>query len=179
MGKDWSVSFLELIKSRHSVRSFQRQEVEAEKIRLILEAANLAPSAGNLQAYEIFLVASQNKRDALARAAWMQNFIASAPLVLVFCTHAKLAEGKYGKRGLQLYTLQDATIACTYAMLATSDLGLASIWVGAFNDDAVKKVIEAPEGVHPVSILPIGYAAESPEATPRRDLTELVHRVIG
>ncbi len=171
------MDFIKLIKSRHSVRSFQRQEIEAEKIQLILEAANLAPSAGNLQAYEIFLVSSQNKREVLARAAWMQDFIASAPLVLVFCTHANLAEGKYGKRGLQLYTLQDATIACTYAMLAASNLGLASVWVGAFNDDAIKKVIEAPEGVHPVAILPIGYAAESPEATPRRELMELVHRV--
>ncbi len=171
------MEFKNLIKSRRSVRSFQRREIEAEKIQLILEAANLAPSAGNLQAYEIFLVSSQNKREVLARAAWMQDFIASAPLVLVFCTHAKLAEGKYGRRGLQLYTLQDATIACTFAMLAATELGLASVWVGAFNDDAVKKVIKTPEGVHPVAILPIGYAAESPEATPRRDLNELVHRV--
>jgi nitroreductase len=171
------MNFFELINSRHSIRSFQRQEIEEKKIQNILEAANQAPSAGNLQAYEIFLVMNQNKRDLLARAAWMQDFISSAPVALVFCTHAKRAEAKYGKRGVQLYALQDATIACTYAMLAASALGLASVWVGAFNDDAVKSTIEAPEGVYPVAILPIGYAAEEPIPSSRRELGSLVHRV--
>jgi nitroreductase len=171
------MDFTEVIQARQSVRAFQSRPIEEEKIRVILETANAAPSAGNLQAYEITLVTGQKERDLLARAAWMQEFIATAPVALVFCTHSALAEGKYGKRGVQLYSLQDATIACTYAMLTATNLGLASVWVGAFNDEAVKKVLDAPAGVYPVAILPMGYAAESPERTSRRSLNTLVHEV--
>jgi nitroreductase len=171
------MDFAEVIQSRHSVREFQPRPIEEAKLRLVLDAANAAPSAGNLQAYEIYLVKDQKQRDLLARAAWMQEFIAKAPVALVFCTHSALAEEKYGKRGVQLYSLQDATIACTYAMLTATSLGLATVWVGAFNDDAVKKVIDAPAGVYPVAILPIGHGAESPEQTSRRSLETLVHEV--
>jgi nitroreductase len=171
------MDFAELIQMRQSIRAFQTRPVEEGQLQAILEAANAAPSAGNLQAYEIYLVRGQKQRDVLARAAWMQEFIAQAPVALVFCTHSALAEGKYGKRGIQLYSLQDATIACTYAMLTAANFGLASVWVGAFNDEAVKKVIDAPAGIYPVAILPIGYAAESPEKTPRRKLDSLVHEV--
>jgi nitroreductase len=174
----WEImDFAKVIQARQSVRAFQSRRIEEEKLRSILEAANTAPSAGNLQAYEIFLVTGQKQRDVLARAAWMQEFIATAPVALIFCTHSALAEGKYGKRGIQLYSLQDATIACTYAMLTATDLGLASVWIGAFNDEAVKKVIDAPAGVYPVAILPIGYAAETPERTSRRLLENVVHEV--
>ena len=173
------MDFHEVIQARQSVRAFQSRPVEEEKLHIILEVANAAPSAGNLQAFEIYLVTGQKQRDVLTRAAWMQEFIATAPIALVFCTHSALAEGKYGKRGVQLYSLQDATIACTYAMLTATNLGLASVWVGAFNDEAVKKVIDAPAGVYPVAILPIGYAAESPEKTPRRRLDSLVHEVVS
>jgi len=62
-------------------------------------------------------------------------------------------------------------------MLTATNLGLASVWVGAFNDEAVKKVLDAPAGVYPVAILPMGYAAESPERTSRRSLNTLVHEV--
>jgi len=96
------MDFTEVIQARQSVRAFQSRPIEEEKIRVILETANAAPSAGNLQAYEITLVTGQKERDLLARAAWMQEFIATAPVALVFCTHSALAEGKYGKRGVQL-----------------------------------------------------------------------------
>lgn len=116
-------------------------------------------------------------RAALAAAAWGQDFLKAAPVVLVFCTHPALCEWRYRERGARLYSLQDATIACTYAMLAVVDLGLASVWVGAFQDDAVWKVIGSPAGRKPVAMLPVGYAAEAPQPASRRSLKELAHEV--
>lgn len=171
------MDFFEVVKSRHSIRSFARTAVEPEKLQIILESANRAPSAGNLQAYEIYLVSKASDRVALARAAWEQEFVAQAPVVLVFCAHPARASRRYGQRGVRLYALQDATIACTLAMLAATALGLATVWVGAFDDDAVSRAIGAPKDLVPVAILPIGYAAEEPEPTPRRRLQELVHEV--
>jgi nitroreductase len=170
---DW----FELLRSRHSVRVFGQTPVDREKLQRILEACNQAPSAGNLQAFQVYVTEVLSVRQSLARAAWGQDFIASAPLVLVFCSDPDRSATRYRDRGRTLYAVQDATIACTYAMLAASALGLASVWVGAFDDRAVKRIIQAPGGQIPVSILPVGYAAEHPAATPRRPLEELVHRI--
>ena len=99
----------------------------------------------------------------------------SAPVVLAFCAHPRRSAAKYGRRGEELYCVQDATIACAYAQLAATALGLGSVWVGAFDTDAVAQAIGARRDWRPVALLPIGYPAESPEATPRRSLNELVH----
>ncbi len=169
------MEFFDVIRHRQSVRMFHNTPVEAWKIHKILETANSAPSAGNLQAYEIILVTDIRIRRHLAMCALDQAHVAQAPVVLVFITVPKRSGWKYGKRGETLYALQDATIACTYAQLAATALGLASCWVGAFHDDCVRSALSLPDDVHPVAILPIGYPAEYPERTPRRPLHDLVH----
>ena len=171
------MDFFNVLKERHSVRLFQARPVEAEKLQAILEAINRAPSAGNLQAYEVYLVQQADRRADLARASGDQEFLAQAPILLVFCTHAKRAETRYGERGSGLYCIQDATIACTFAMLAATALGLSSVWVGAFDQEAVRGIIGAPGAHRPVAILPVGYAAESPRMRERRPLAELIHQV--
>ncbi len=172
------MEFNEVILKRHSIRTFTDQPVEAEKLQKILETANLAPSAGNLQAYEIYVVTDTKKRDGLSCAALAQEYIAAAPVALVFCTHPALTEGRYTERGTTLYTVQDATIACAFAMLAATNLGLGSVWVGTFDEKVVRLIIEAPEGQIPVVILPVGYPGESPERHPRRPLAQLAHWVL-
>jgi nitroreductase len=71
--------------------------------------------------------------------------------------------------------VQDATIACTFAMLAAKALGLATVWVGAFDEDAVRIALGIPKELRPVAMLPVGYAAKKPRITPRRELGDLVH----
>lgn len=171
------MEFCDVIRERHSIRAFTDQPIEPEKLQKILETTNLAPSAGNLQAYEIYVVTDAKKRDGLACAALAQEYIAAAPLVLVFCTHPALTKGHYTERGTRLYTVQDATIACTFAMLAATDLGLGSVWVGTFDEKVVRMIIGAPDGQIPVVILPIGYPNELPEHHPRRPLDQLAHWV--
>jgi nitroreductase len=170
------MEFFEVTRERHSVRKFEARAVEQDKLQTILESVNSAPSAGNLQAYEVYLLTEPQRRQAVAKAALDQGFIAAAPVVLVFCAHPARS-ASYGVRGQRLYAPQDATIACTYAMLAATALGLASVWVGAFRDEGVRRAAGAPEGQIPVAVLPIGYAAETPQPTGRRPLADLVHRV--
>jgi nitroreductase len=171
------MEFLDVLKMRQSVRAYQDRALEEEKLHAILEAAACAPSAGNLQSYEIFIARQVTDRKALAQAALGQEFVAGAPVSLVFCTNAERARHKYGQRGTGLYALQDATIACTYAMLAATEVGLACVWIGAFRDEEVRRAIRAPIGLLPVAILSIGYPAERPEPTPRRALGDLIHEL--
>ncbi|RME87364.1 MAG: nitroreductase [Anaerolineae bacterium] len=171
------MDFFDVVEARRSIRAFQERPVEEEKIACIMDAVNLAPSAGNLQAYEVYLVTRNDLRADLANAALDQEFIAQAPLVLVFCAHPARSAVRYGRRGERLYALQDATIACTFATLAAAALGLGSVWVGAFDEEAVRRVLDAPRGVIPIAILPIGYPAENPPRRPRRGADDFVHRV--
>jgi nitroreductase len=169
------MEFDEVIRKRHSIRTFTDKPVEEEKLQKILETANLAPSAGNLQAYEIYAITNLKKRDGLSCAALAQEYIAKAPVALVFCTHPERTQGKYTERGTRLYTVQDATIACSFAMLAATNLGLGCVWVGTFDEKVVRMIIGAAEGQEPVVILSIGYPDEFPEQHPRRPLDQLVH----
>ena len=166
--------FFDVVKKRRSVRNFLPAPIAEDELRRILEAANAAPSAGNQQSYEIYVVMEKRRRESLARAAREQLFVAGAPVSLVFCTNQARSESRYGKRA-DLYAVQDATIACTVAMLAAAAQGLATVWVGSFEEDAVRRVIGAPPGTVPVAILPVGRAAEVPQAPGRRELEDLVH----
>ena len=171
------MDFFEIVKTRQSIRAFQDKPIEREQVQQILETINRAPSAGNLQGYEVYLVTDHTVRQALARSTNGQDFITQAPLALVFCAHPGRSAKKYDQRGTTLYCVQDATIACAYAQLAVTALGLASVWVGAFNEDAVRAAIGVGHDLRPVAFLPIGYAAETPEHRSRRALVELVHRI--
>jgi nitroreductase len=170
------VQFFDVIERRRSVRAFDAKTVRAETMDRLLDAVLLAPSAGDLQAYEIIAVERPELKSALAAAALDQAFIAQAPVVLVFLADVRRSESKYGRRGATLFCIQDATIAAVYAQLAAAALGLASCWIGAFDDERVAKVLAAPDAMRPVAILPVGYPAEHPTRPPRRPLQDLVRR---
>lgn len=171
------MDFFDVVKERHSIRAYQPQAVEPEKLQELLQTINRAPSAGNLQAYEVYLVTDAERKSALWKSSYNQEFLMQAPLVLVFCAHAARSAERYQKRGIELYCIQDATIACTFAMLAATALRLSTVWVGAFDETAVREIIGAPQEHRPVAMLPIGYAAEPPRNRPRRKLDDLVHHV--
>jgi nitroreductase len=171
------MDFFKVLEERRSIRKFKDRKVEDEKLVKILKAANSAPSAGNLQAYEIFFTRDKEKKKLIARASYNQGFIEEADVVLIFCAKPSISSRYYGQRGEKLYCLEDATIAASYAQLAATALGLGSVWVGAFNDEEVLKIIDNPKGLIPIAILPIGYPDESPRKRERRKLEDLVHEV--
>ncbi len=170
-------TFKQLVERRRSIRRFETAPVEEAKLHEILEAARLAPSAGNLQAFRMIVVRSAEKRGALAEAAYGQSFLAQAPVVLAFVAMPDVAAKRYAERGRELYAVQDATIATTFAMLAATALDLGTVWVGAFDTPAVARVLDCAKGETPVALLPIGVAAESPKARSRRRPEELIREL--
>jgi nitroreductase len=112
----------------------------------------------------------------LPRAACEQGFVLVAPVSLVFCANTARNEERFGARA-RFMALEDATIACTYAQLQAADLGLGTCWVGAFDPDAVRRVIHAAKGLEPVAILPIGHPKGEAEVKDRRPIADLVHNV--
>jgi nitroreductase len=171
------MEFYDVLDKRHSCRAYEDKAVETEKLQRILNAVQSAPSAGNLQAFKVYMVKDTDKKEALARAALDQEFIAHAPLALVFCADKNISEMKYGERGMELYAFQDATIAAAYSQLAATEEGLATVWVGAFEPLEVSYLIDAQPQEVPVAIIPLGYRADSPEPRERRPVEELFKEV--
>lgn len=145
-----------LLEKRHSVRKFSDRLIEDEQVEKLIKAINLAPTAGGIEDFKITVVKSREVRAELQEA----TFIDGAPLVIIFSALPKASKKFYGDRGEKLYSIQDATISCTYALLAIEALGLATTWVGNFNEDEIKKILGAAEDEIPVAVLPVGYAAE-------------------
>lgn len=172
------MEFSELIKKRRSIRAFKKREITEEIIINILEMVLTAPSAGNLQSYKMIIVKDEKTKELLAEAAWDQNFIMEAPINIIFCADVSRAQLRYGKRGAELYCIQDATIATTYLLLAACEKGLATVWVGAFDEEKAREILKLPNSLRPISIVPLGFPNEYPSATPRRSLKELILKSI-
>lgn len=167
--------FFETVRHRHSIRKYQSDmPVEKEKLHAILEMACAAPSAGDLQAYKIIVASDASLRDSLQKSADKQPFISEAPICLVFCCEPQRSAEKFGERGETLYALQDATIAASYAQLAIVAAGMASTWVGYFDEAAVAKTLGLAEGIRPVAMLSVGYPAELPEVSSRQNMDRIV-----
>ncbi|WP_202319731.1 nitroreductase family protein [Archaeoglobus neptunius] len=165
---------LDLIFRRVSIRKFGGGDVDDETLGLILEAANAAPSAGNLQARDFVVVRNEETKKRLAKAALNQMFISEAPVVIVVCANYPRSMRVYGERG-RLYAEQDATASIENILLAVTALNLGAVWVGAFDEEEVAEILNLPESVRPMAIIPIGHPAESPGRRNRYPVSMLTH----
>lgn len=151
------MNFYDVINNRKSIRSFQSTEISWETIFRLSETFRHSPSAGNLRAYGISIVMEPEVKQQLVGAALDQTFIAEAPVVFVFFSIPAMSAKKYGERGANLYSIQDATIAATYLQLAAVEEGLGTCWVGAFDEVKVSEILKLSAGHRPLVIMPIGY----------------------
>jgi nitroreductase len=164
--KGGAMTILDTIKSRRSIRDFKEQDLPDEAIDALIEAIRWAPSAGNLQSRKFYFVFNPDIKKQLARAALNQNFVAKAPLTVVACADKKIAN-RYGDRGVNLYCIQDVAASVMNLMLTAHELGLGSVWVGAFNEFEVFEILDLPHNLRPVAIIPIGYPAKTAGPAPR------------
>lgn len=141
----------------------------------ILNSAIMAPSAGNCQPWEFVVVKDQAQKERLVHAALGETFIVEAPVNIVVCANVPRTSRRYGRRGEELYCIQDTAAAVQNILLAAYALGYATCWVGAFDEYAVAEVIKAPAGVRPIAIVPIGKPAEKPSPPQRMPLSKITH----
>jgi nitroreductase len=161
------------IKGRRSIRRFKKDPVEEEKIEALKVALRSAPSAGNLRMRRFYFVFNGEVKKRLSVAAFSQSFILEAPLVVVACADLRIGD-YYGKRGVELYAIQDSAVSVENLMLMAHSLGLGSVWVGAFAESEVARLLALPEDLRPVAIVPVGYPAVVPSAPSRRHAGEEV-----
>lgn len=167
------MNFQELIRARYSVRAYKPDPVEEDKLARILEAARLAPTAANRQAFRIIVLPTKG-READLRRVYGRDWFTQTPLVLAVC--ALPAEGWVRKADGWNAAEVDATIAMAHIVLAASEEGLGTCWIAAFDPAAAREVLGLPADVIPSAFTPLGYPADSPAPKKRRPLGELVHK---
>jgi nitroreductase len=107
--------------------------------------------------------------------ALRQRWATAAPVVIVVSVDPRPCAARYGDRGEYLYGIQDTAAATTNILLTAVDRGLASCWIGAFDEHAVREVLGIQSPITPVAILPVGYSAESAGRPARRPLAEVTN----
>jgi nitroreductase len=150
------------------------RDVPPETIERLLGAAIAAPSAGNCQPWHFIVVRDPETKRGLAEAAYGQRFVAQAPVVILVCADPGRSASRYGRRGSELYCLQDTAAATENILLGVTALGLGACWVGAFDERAAATVLELPSHLRPVAMIPIGHPGErSGHRTSRRSWPEV------
>jgi len=164
----------ECIETRTSIRAFKSDPVEESVVVDAIRMANLAPSAGNLQARDFVVVRNVATKKALMEAALKQDFVHSAPVVIVCCVNLERIE-HYGERGRTLYCIQDSAAAIENMMLFLTSKGLGSVWVGSFEEGRVRDVLGLPKSIRPVALVPVGYPAERSTRRRRLPMDSMIH----
>lgn len=160
------------IERRFSVRKFKTISVEAEKLREILEAARLAPSAVNFQPWH-FIVVQQPDNIKKIYEIYPREWIKSAPVVIIACSDPSKAwvRSSDGKNSADI----DITIAVDHIMLQATELGLGTCWVCNFNVNKCSAIFEIPAPLEPMVLIPIGYPDMDPPLKRRKALEKIVH----
>lgn len=166
---------VDAIEGRTSIRVFKADPVDDSVVDEALKLANRAPSAGNLQARDFVVVRNRAMKGRLMEAAYGQDFVESAPVVIVCCANLERIS-HYGERGRSLYCLQDVAASVQNMMLYLHSRGLGSVWVGAFDEAMAAAALGLPAHIRPVAILPVGHPAERGIRRKRLQQADIVHR---
>jgi len=164
------MDFTTLVESRYSVRSYKTDPIEEEKLQKVLEAARLAPTATNRQAFQFLVVHTKGREEELKRI-YRSEWFTQAPLVVCACG---IPAENWVRMDGKNYNDVDVAIAMDHLILAATDAGLGTCWIGAFDAEAAKEVLGLPEGVEPIAFTPLGYPAGEPKPKKRKELSELV-----
>lgn len=164
------MTFLELIQKRYSVRAYKPDAVDDHLLQQVLEAARLAPTANNQQAFQFIVIHTAGRQDELKRI-YSREWFVQAPLVICACG---LPARNWVRRDGKNYNDVDVAIAMDHLILAAAELGLGTCWIAAFDPVAAREVLGLPDDVEPIAFTPLGYPADTPRPKKRKPLAELV-----
>lgn len=148
--------------------------IEFDKLAIILKAATMAPTAGNIQDYRFIVITEKEKISEIANHCIEQYWISQAPVLIVVCADSDRTETYYGLRGAKLYSIQNSAAAVMNIMLAANDLDLGSCWIGSFDEEYLSDNLNIPENIRPQAIVTLGYPGETPKPREQQAMDSLI-----
>ena len=154
----------ETIRTRRSIRKYKLDSIPIGKLRIVLEAARLAPSAGNRQPWRFVIVQNADRKKTLAKIANNQMFLADAAAIIVAAGDPEISKRWYNK---------DVMIAVEHMVLAAAALGYGTCWIGALDEEEVKRLLKIPKEMSVIALLAIGIPDETPPSRSRKKNSEI------
>lgn len=164
----------EAIKERRSFRACAEELVSEENVERLVEASGWDLTAGNVQPWAFVVARDVDTKRGLPVATPDQTFIQKAPVVIIFCADLPRPSRVYDILGENLYSIQDAAAAVENILLIAQNLGLATCWVGEFWENKVAGVTKLLKNMKTITIISVGYPAESPEISQKRFIDEII-----
>lgn len=176
------MEFSDVIKYQTSVRDYSDKEVEEEKITFLLECGHLAPSYMNMQSCRLIVIKNKEIIDLIAKTSLLNRWIKTAPILILACADPTISGSHKDKE----YSTIDASIALEHIILAATDQGLGTCWIGEFDEEKVKKLLEIPKRIRLIAFTPLGYPVATKgiiktitttllKSSKRKTLDEIVH----
>lgn len=163
---------LEVIQKRRSVRKYKEDPIPEKDLMRVLEAARLAPSGKNFQPWKFIIVKDKALKEKLAQASAGQFFMAEAPIIIVGCGFPDNCYAHMG-RYMKSWSV-DVTIALEHLILQAQEEGFGTCWIGSFEEEEVKAILNIPENVKVLALTPLGYPDEIPRFRGRKSLDEII-----
>lgn len=170
------------IEQRRSVRKYKNVPVEEEKLKILLEAARLAPTGSNTQSGRFIVTRSAEMREKVAEVSHRQKWMTQAPLFISCIADicVRIPEGSFSvdetSPQFELkQCIRDVAIQAEHIVLQAEELGLSTCWIGWYNQEDIREVLEIPADKYVVCILVVGYADEKPSPRMRKAIEEIVH----
>ena len=166
------MSILKIIQKRRSIRRYKKEPISEEVLQRVLEAARLAPSGKNFQPWKFIIVQDEELKKKLAVASAEQHFMVEAPVIIVACG---FPEDSYSRLGRYMKSWPvDVTIALEHLILQATEEGLGTCWIGSFEEEEVKSILNVPEEVRVLALTPLGFPNEEPPYRGRKRLDEII-----
>jgi len=159
---------IDAIMKRRSIRKYQKEAIPDEDLKKILECGRQAPSAANRQPWRFIVVEEQALKEKVASACSGQMWMADADVILVGIGIPSISEKWYPV---------DVAIAMQNMIIAATDLGYGSCWIGAFSQEDVKNALNIPENEKVIALTPLGVPDQEPEPRPRKPFEEVFKQV--
>ncbi len=174
--------FIEVIKSRNSKRKYEEGPLEDSLLNKVLEAVQSSQSWSNTQCWELVVIDDPEIRNEIQKVVPTQNpgykSILTASVLIAVCGKKGTSGFINGEEWSKLgdWYMYDLGIATQNLCISAHALGLGTVVMGWFDHDAVKKIIELPDGYELVSLVPLGYPAHKGSSPKRKSIEEFVHK---
>jgi len=166
------MNFSQIINARYSVRAYRPDPITDDILNQVLEAARLAPTAANRQAFQLIVIHTKGRQAELNRI-YHREWFTQGPLIIAICGVPE--RGWVREHDGVNYVSFDAAIVMDHLILAATELGLGTCWVAHFDPKAAREILQLPANVEPLAFTPLGYAADAPKPKVRKSLADLVH----
>lgn len=161
-----SLTAIEIVLNRRSIRRYEKKEIPKEILDKILEAGRQAPSAANRQPVHFIVITNENLKKELSKGRY-NKFIQDAPLTIIGCANR-------GPILTRKWSVVDTTIALQNMVIAAWTMGIGSCWIGDFKEKQVKELLKIPNMWKIVALITFGYPAEQPNSRKKKPMTEIV-----